>query len=887
MRREPWPPARAGLALLLLGAGGLVAQDDAVAGFERAFRDGVRLGAAADPTERARGLSLLDAAADRIPELPPARRGQAAFFVAVRRAEIQLRADQPAACAAMAAAARAAARREADVYRGPYRILVLVLLWQSLPAQEFFAGLGEDEAYLLGPEADGEVAHAPSLRVPLAILRCDLLFRAGQELAALRRLQQLGAELDGVAARAESGLDAWRRVCFQRLAWHALERRDYAAAQVWLDALPAEQTRYPRALIANQRGDHATAEREGLALASADKAFWQLVGDAREQAGRYGEASAAYESALGAAADREARAAAWNGLGDARLGLRDLDGAEAAFRQALAELDTEASLQMAAEAAETWKDLGRLAEARGRADEAAAAYWRALEHVETARERSRGADPFGGAFLEPGFLAAVDGLCRVAAGRSSGPGSAAQDALVATERGRARGLLDFVVAPPQVTQLAELRRRTHALAASTSPQALRDALRGLAGARVAGTAAQPAPAARPADRGEVARVLQELHPASVLATWLGADRAYAFVADTGGTLLCDLGPRSEAVARFGAAFAALADPAAGEAEALAAAARFFLPGEVAARLRDAPAVVFVPDTALAALPLEALPLAGEPLGAQRRVERAPSLSVRSALARRPEPEGGALIVDSVRIDAADAALFGLDALAFSAREGDLVARAHPGARRLRGAAATLPGLAELLRGTAPALVHVSTHAVASPYVPTASLLLLADGPAAMPALAALPWRGTVVLSACATAGGEARGGEGVAGMLWGPFAGGARRVVASLWRVNQQATSDFMAAYHHALAEGASHAEALRRARVRLHGSPQYRHPHYWAGFALFGPDGAWTAASSGTGASLAKHAFWVWTCLGLAGVGGAAWLLARGRRRDPAGTTP
>ena len=121
-------------------------------------------------------------------------------------------------------------------------------------------------------------------------------------------------------------------------------------------------------------------------------------------------------------------------------------------------------------------------------------------------------------------------------------------------------------------------------------------------------------------------------------------------------------------------------------------------------------------------------------------------------------------------------------------------------------------------------------------MPSASLLLLADGALPLSSLTELPLDGaTVLLSACSTATGEARGGEGDAALLWGPLGAGARCVVASLWPVNQQATCDLMGQVHYALARGASEAAALREARRALAGAANYAHPHYWAGFAAFG----------------------------------------------------
>ena len=147
---------------------------------------------------------------------------------------------------------------------------------------------------------------------------------------------------------------------------------------------------------------------------------------------------------------------------------------------------------------------------------------------------------------------------------------------------------------------------------------------------------------------------------------------------------------------------------------------------------------------------------------------------------------------------------------------------------------TIDVLNRLLHDTVNSVVQYAE--IAAPYVPAGSLLLLANGPVSMASLAGLSLQGTVVvLSACSTATGEARGGEGVAGLLWGPMAAGARSVIASLWMVNQEATAALMDEFHGARVVGLGEARALRFARTTLAGDRRYAHPHYWAGFVAYG----------------------------------------------------
>jgi CHAT domain-containing protein len=99
----------------------------------------------------------------------------------------------------------------------------------------------------------------------------------------------------------------------------------------------------------------------------------------------------------------------------------------------------------------------------------------------------------------------------------------------------------------------------------------------------------------------------------------------------------------------------------------------------------------------------------------------------------------------------------------------------------------------------------------------------------------------VVLSACETARGRVRRGEGVTGMAWSFFVAGAHSTVASQWRVASSSTADLMVAFHRALRANTTgdpvlvKAHALRNAQLNLLRDRRSRHPYYWAPFVLFG----------------------------------------------------
>lgn len=97
----------------------------------------------------------------------------------------------------------------------------------------------------------------------------------------------------------------------------------------------------------------------------------------------------------------------------------------------------------------------------------------------------------------------------------------------------------------------------------------------------------------------------------------------------------------------------------------------------------------------------------------------------------------------------------------------------------------------------------------------------------------------VVLSGCQTALGSEVRGEGLIGLTRGFFAAGARRLVASLWRVQDKATAELMDRFYRRLlshpAGEVRPAAALREAQLELMNSVEYQDPYHWAPFALYG----------------------------------------------------
>jgi CHAT domain-containing protein/tetratricopeptide (TPR) repeat protein len=94
----------------------------------------------------------------------------------------------------------------------------------------------------------------------------------------------------------------------------------------------------------------------------------------------------------------------------------------------------------------------------------------------------------------------------------------------------------------------------------------------------------------------------------------------------------------------------------------------------------------------------------------------------------------------------------------------------------------------------------------------------------------------VVLSACNTGLGRDVAGEGLIGLVRGFMYAGARRVVASLWAVDDEATRELMTRFYRGMFQGGlKPSAALRAAQLALLASAKWNAPYYWAAFVLEG----------------------------------------------------
>jgi CHAT domain-containing protein len=94
----------------------------------------------------------------------------------------------------------------------------------------------------------------------------------------------------------------------------------------------------------------------------------------------------------------------------------------------------------------------------------------------------------------------------------------------------------------------------------------------------------------------------------------------------------------------------------------------------------------------------------------------------------------------------------------------------------------------------------------------------------------------VVLSACQTGLGQNIQGEGMVGLTRGFMYAEAKRVVVSLWSVDDEGTAALMSSfYQKMLQKGLTPAAALRAAQLEMWKQEKWKSPYYWVAFTLQG----------------------------------------------------
>ncbi|NEQ41352.1 MAG: CHAT domain-containing protein [Okeania sp. SIO3I5] len=180
--------------------------------------------------------------------------------------------------------------------------------------------------------------------------------------------------------------------------------------------------------------------------------------------------------------------------------------------------------------------------------------------------------------------------------------------------------------------------------------------------------------------------------------------------------------------------------------------------------------------------------------------------------------------------------FELESLPFAEIEVEKLASIFPETKKLLGDDFTKQFME--LSMSSHSLIHFATHSAFISGSPEDSFILYGDGElASLREVENWNLKGVelVVLSACETGKGKKLGdGSEILGFGYQMQAAGAAASLATLWRVDDRGTFEFMNDFYTALKSGSDKIGAIQKAQIAMINS-EYNHPYYWAPFILIG----------------------------------------------------
>jgi tetratricopeptide (TPR) repeat protein len=432
------------------------------------------------------------------------------------------------------------------------------------------------------------------------------------------------------------------------------------------------------------------------------------------------------------------------------------------------------------------------------------------------------------AFLEHGraadVLSSIDGreagLLRDSA---APPELRARESALREDEAAARHLLEEASATGDLPTIRERRGKLENATAAVAAMVERIHVE----SRLAASVLYPQPA-------DLRRIRAALRPGETLVSFATVgDEAVALVVTAESGRIAELGPAKSVKAACAEFDASRAGAAAAEA-ANALHARLIAP----LALNDAARrILVVPDGPMGSLPFVLL-------APEFEVAYVPSATTYVLLAAQRDARGGeVLALGDPDVGAASGSVRLPGARGEARSVGDRV---------LLGADAGEAALRRLLDESATATpprrwrgIHLACHGMVDETKPWMSALALApgggsDGRLTALDVAAMPVRADiVVLSACDTARGKSVRGDGVVGLPRAFLAAGASRVVVSLWKVDDEATTALMTRFYELWKDGGVQAAtALRQAQAAVRAEKRWQDPVYWAAWQLWGlPD--------------------------------------------------
>ena len=241
-------------------------------------------------------------------------------------------------------------------------------------------------------------------------------------------------------------------------------------------------------------------------------------------------------------------------------------------------------------------------------------------------------------------------------------------------------------------------------------------------------------------------------------------------------------------------------------------------------------LVFVPDGPLRTIPMAALHDGQQFLIQKYALATTPGLKLTDP---RPLPRGNAQMLALGLTEAVQ----GFSALPYVSAEMATLQQLY-GAEVLLNQRFLLPSVDKELQEKPFSIVHIASHGQFDSDVKK-TFVLTFDDKLTMDHLEQTVGRlrfrenalELLTLSACQTAAGDDRAALGLAGVA---IKAGARSALATLWFIDDQASSELITEFYRQFQDPAiSRAKALQRAQGKLLSNWRYEHPGYWAPFLL------------------------------------------------------